>query len=129
MVSREVLGQERNTAGCGGGRAYGGEGSWGLLFGLLAFENSLAQPLAWAPTLPGAPSWSQGLCLEPASLVLGWDQGHLTAGPGSPGRFLRANRACWMSQTSLPTYGPSSLSVHRQDKSLNPLEAYSLCSL
>lgn len=60
MVCREVLGQERNTPGCGGGRAYGGEGSWGLLFGLLAFENSLAQPLAWAPTLPGAPSWSQG---------------------------------------------------------------------
>lgn len=75
MASRLVLGLERKTPGSGGLGLVGEEGIWGPLPGLPWDENSLAQPPGLAPP----PSlWhsagARGLCLEPASLELGWNQ-------------------------------------------------------
>lgn len=128
MASRLALGLERKTPGYGGLGLVREKGSWGPLPGLSRDENSLAQP-------PGlAPYAHYGIQLEPGGSV--WSLpawrwagiGLLTAGPGSPGRFLKANWAGWMPPTSLPT-PLSFISVHWQGKSLNPLHACSLCSL
>lgn len=107
MVSRQVLWRQQGPVR--------EEGSWAPLPGPFGDENSLAQPLGWPLPLLCHPAGARGLCLEPASLALGWDRSFLTAGPGRPGRFLRAHRACWMSPTSLPPTHPPSESTGRID--------------
>lgn len=107
MVSRQVLWRQQGPVR--------EEGSWAPLPGPFGDENSLAQPLGWPLPSLCHPAGARGLCLEPASLALGWDRSFLTAGPGRPGRFLRAHRACWMSPTSLPPTHPPSESTGRID--------------
>ena len=128
MVSRLVLGLERKTPGYGGLGPVREEGNWGPPHGLPGDENSLAQPLGWPLTLTVVRSWSQGALSGACQPGAGLESGRLTAGPGSPERFLRANWAYWMPPTSLRT-SPSFLSVHWQGKSLNPLHVCNLCSL
>lgn len=75
MASRLVLGLKRKTPGSGGLGPVGEEGSWGPLPGLPGDENSLAQPPGLAPYCHcGIQLEPGGLCLEPASLALGWNQ-------------------------------------------------------